>query len=146
MRTTCSKPPAIHFWIFASSCSTSVGIEISQAMDVHPFSRAMSILPIPTKRGKESSNIAQALYPAMFTHELVAQSEILHLFVGLASNARHHLTGLLRPPIQTPILNRFGDVRRLNVLGAGEVGDGSADLQNAAVRSRTQAQFVDRHL
>jgi hypothetical protein len=32
----------------------------------------------------------------------------------------------LHLPIETPILDRFGDVGRFDVFGAGEVGDGSA--------------------
>ncbi len=53
---------------------------------------------------------------------------------------------LLGSSIQAPVLNGFGDVRRLNVLGAGKVGDGAGDFQHAAVGPRAQAKFVDRRL
>ena len=39
----------------------------------------------------------------------------------------------LESPIQTPILDRLGNVRRLDFFGAFQVGDGAADLQDAAV-------------
>ena len=45
----------------------------------------------------------------------------------------------LHAPIQTPILNRFSDVRRLDMIRAGEIGDGSADLQDTAIGARAQA-------
>ena len=46
--------------------------------------------------------------------------------------------------IQTSVLDRFGDMRGFNVFGAGEVGYGAADFEDAAVRSCAQAEFVDR--
>ena len=49
----------------------------------------------------------------------------------------------LHPSIQTSILDRFGDVGGLNFFRAGKVGDGAADLEDAAVGAGAQAQFVD---
>jgi len=49
----------------------------------------------------------------------------------------------LHPTIQTPVLNRLGDVGRLNLIRAGQIGDRAADLENAAVGAGAQAQFVD---
>jgi len=48
--------------------------------------------------------------------------------------------------IQAPVLNRFGDMARLNVVGAGKVGDRPADLQNSAIGARAEAKLVDRRL
>jgi hypothetical protein len=50
----------------------------------------------------------------------------------------------LKPPVQTAILNRLGDMSGLDFFGAGEVGDGAADFEDAAVGAGAQAQFVDR--
>jgi hypothetical protein len=52
------------------------------------------------------------------------------------------LATTLEPPIQTPILNRLGDVGGLDFFGAGEIGDGAADFEDPAVGAGAQAQFV----
>jgi len=49
----------------------------------------------------------------------------------------------LKPAVQTPILDRFGDVGGLDFFGAGEVGDGAADFEDPAVGAGAQAQLVD---
>ena len=40
-------------------------------------------------------------------------------------------------------MNRLGDVRGLNVFGAGEVGDGAAYFKHAAVGAGAQPKLVD---
>ena len=40
---------------------------------------------------------------------------------------------MLKSSVQTPILNRLGDVGGLDFFGAGEVGDGAADFEDPAV-------------
>ena len=52
---------------------------------------------------------------------------------------------LLQSPVQTPVLNRLGDMGGLDLLGSFEVGDGAADFEDAAVGAGAQAQFIDRH-
>ena len=49
-------------------------------------------------------------------------------------------------PIQTSILDRFGDVGGFDVFHAGEIGNGAADFQDSTISSRAQAEFVDRGL
>ena len=49
----------------------------------------------------------------------------------------------LHPSIQAPILNRFGDVARLHFLRAGEIRDGTADFEHAALGTGAEAQPVD---
>jgi len=41
--------------------------------------------------------------------------------------------------IQTAVLNRLGDVGGLDFFGAGEVGDGAADFEDATVGTGAQA-------
>ena len=43
------------------------------------------------------------------------------------------LMPILQSAIQASVLNRFGDMGGLDVFGAGEVSDGAADLEDAAV-------------
>src|SRR5262249_31329528 len=50
----------------------------------------------------------------------------------------------LKSSVQTPLLDRFGDMGGLDFFGAGEIGDGAADFEDPAVGAGAQAQFVDR--
>jgi len=54
----------------------------------------------------------------------------------------------LRPviPIETAILHGLGDVLGGDALGAGHVGDGAGDFENAVVRPGRQAHAANGHL
>jgi len=41
--------------------------------------------------------------------------------------------GFLQSSIQASILNRLGDVGGLDFFGAGQIGDGAADFEDAAI-------------
>ena len=45
--------------------------------------------------------------------------------------------------IQTPILNRFGNVIYADVGCIGEIGNGAGDFKNAVVGPGRQSEFVD---
>ena len=51
-------------------------------------------------------------------------------------------SALERFPIQTPILDRLGDVRGLDFFGALQVGDGAANFGKAVVGPITQAKLT----
>jgi hypothetical protein len=42
-------------------------------------------------------------------------------------------------------LNRLGDGGELDFSGAGEIGDGAADFEDAAVSAGAQSELVDGH-
>ena len=50
----------------------------------------------------------------------------------------------LLPPIEAPILNGLGEVRRADVVGADEIGDGARDAEDARVGARRQAEPLAR--
>ena len=49
----------------------------------------------------------------------------------------------LHSSVQATVLNRFGDVTRLDILRACEIRDGAADFEHAAVSPGAEAQPVD---
>ena len=53
---------------------------------------------------------------------------------------------MLKSAIQAAVLNRLGDVGRLDFFAAREIGDRAADFEDSAVGAGAQAQFVNRGL
>ena len=49
-------------------------------------------------------------------------------------------------PVEGPVLDGLGDVLGLDAGGAGQIGDGAGDLQDAVVGPGAEMQFADRHL
>ena len=63
--------------------------------------------------------------------------------VGVPAENHPGSTADSHPPIEAPILDRFGDVGRLDFFRAGKVGDGAADFEHPAIGAGAQAQLVD---
>ena len=55
---------------------------------------------------------------------------------------------LLRPivPIQTSILDRFGEMLRAYVWGIAKIGDGTRDFEDPVMRPRRKTHPADGHL
>ncbi len=58
--------------------------------------------------------------------------------VSRSGNAGH--VDSLRPP--RPVLDRLGDVRRLNRVGSGQVGDGACQLEDAVIRTGAELHLA----
>ena len=57
-------------------------------------------------------------------------------------NAEECKSGLHRLPVQTPVLNRLGEVLLADMLTAFEVGDGPGDLEDAGEGAGRKAEPV----
>ena len=51
---------------------------------------------------------------------------------------------LSQSPIQAAVLDGFGDMRGLNVLGSFKICDGARDFEDAGVGAGAQPELVDR--
>ena len=56
--------------------------------------------------------------------------------------AKNHDASIKQIPVEAAVLDRFEQVRGSDGLGAGEVGDGARDLEDAVVGAGGQMQFL----
>lgn len=67
-----------------------------------------------------------------------AKAHACWLGVGLYA----YSAALILVALPRPILHRFGDMRRLDLLGAGEIGNGAGQLEDAVVGAGAEMQLA----
>src|SRR3989441_9027750 len=64
--------------------------------------------------------------------------------VAARAQRRASLSGKLERAVETPVLDRFGDVGDADRRFAGEVGDGAGKLEHPVVGARREMELADR--